>query len=173
MAKEKETKAETFPDPDPRQGSINEPPGSNVYDRDESYFTDGTPPDLPESGVPVLTSITPDTAEIGGPDVTLECTGTGFTRNTVITFNGGDEPTTVVSATKVTTIVKPSTATTAGTYPVTVKHGGGESAPQEFTFTEAGGAAATAVDPDDFEEEMEEEMEDEASPKRRSPKKKK
>lgn len=171
MPKEKEAKAETFPDPDPRAGSINEPPGSNVYDRDASYFTDGTPPELPAGGVPVLTSISPDTAAIGAADVTLHCIGTGFGPKAVITFNGGDEPTTFVSKTEVTTIVKPSTATTAGTYPVTVKNPSGESAPQGFTFTQAGTTAA-AVDPDDLEEEIEEEMDD-AKPTRSAPKKKK
>jgi hypothetical protein len=85
----------------------------------------------------VLTSITPDTAVIGDPDLTLSAIGTGFTAESVIVFNGGDEPTTFVSATEVTTGVKPSTATTAGAYPVFVRGAdGAETASLDFTFTD-------------------------------------
>jgi len=85
---------------------------------------------------PTLTSIDPDTAVIGDPDVTLTVTGTDFTPQSVITFNGGNETTEFVSNTELTTIVKPSTATTAGAYPVTVKTSTFESDPVDFTFTD-------------------------------------
>jgi len=85
---------------------------------------------------PTLTSIDPDTAVIGDPDVTLTVTGTDFTPQSVITFNGGNETTEFVSDTELTTIVKPSTATTAGAYPVTVKTSTFESDPVDFTFTD-------------------------------------
>lgn len=162
----KEKTVEELPEELPRSGSINEPPGSNVLGKQA--------PDRPEGGgAPVLTSISPASAAIGGADVTMECSGSNFLPGSIITFNGGDEPTTIVSPTKVTTIVKPSTATTPGTYPVTVKHSGGESAPQGFTFTAAGTRAA--ADPDDLEEELEEAVDDdEATVKHgRSAKKKK
>lgn len=84
----------------------------------------------------VLTSLTPNTAEIGGPQLTLRAHGSGFTARSVINFNGGDEPTTYVSATEVTTIVKPETAEVAGAFPVTVRTGTRVSAPRDFTFTE-------------------------------------
>jgi IPT/TIG domain len=87
---------------------------------------------------PVLSSLSPDTAAIGDPDVVMTATGSGFTANSVINFNGGDEPTTFVSDTELSTTVRPSTATTAGSYPVLVKNGPQASAPQDFTFTEPG-----------------------------------
>jgi hypothetical protein len=85
---------------------------------------------------PTLTGVSPNVAIIGGADVTMICDGSGFTEGSTITFNGGDEPTTFISDTQVSTIVKPSTATTAGSYPVTVKSGPFETAPVMFTFSD-------------------------------------
>src|SRR5262245_7029411 len=82
----------------------------------------------------VITSLNPDSAEIGGPPVTLHVIGTGFTNDAVINFNGGDEETTYVSATELTTLVKPSTATTPGSYPVKVVQADGESNAMPFAF---------------------------------------
>jgi IPT/TIG domain len=104
--------------------------------------TPPTPPPL------VVRSLTPSQATIGDPDVEMHVAGEGFTSACVITFNGGDEPTTFKSDTELTTIVKPSTATTPGSYPVTVKRGAEESEPLGFTFLEqdeqAGGMRAAA-----------------------------
>jgi hypothetical protein len=101
--------------------SINEPPGSHLPD---VTFT--------------VVSIEPTEAEIGSSDLTLHVHGTGFGKNATIVFNGGVEPTTRVSSSHLTTTVKPSTAGTPGTYPVTVEQGGYTvDPPQSFTFTEA------------------------------------
>jgi hypothetical protein len=98
-----------------------------------------TPPGTPPPAVPlVLEDIDPDSAEIGSADLTLTLTGTGFTGDSVIVFNGGDEPTTFVSDTELTTIVKPSTAGTEGDFPVLVRNAGEQSAALDFTFTAAG-----------------------------------
>ena len=90
----------------------------------------------PSTAPPVLTSIAPDTAEVGGAALTLTATGTGFTPNAVIVFNGGDEPTTWVSPTTVTTQVRPATASGPATVPVLVRDGARRSAPHDFTFSE-------------------------------------
>ena len=99
----------------------------------------------------VLTSITPDTAELGSADLVLACTGEGFFSDSVIVFNGGVEATTYVSPTELTTIVKPSTATAAGSFPVLVRnYDGKESAAVNFSFTEVvigGGGAPLSADP--------------------------
>ena len=57
--------------------------------------------------------------------------------------------------TRLTTIVKPSTATTPGTYPVTVVNAFGQSEPAGFTFTQSGAPAAEYADPDELEDEIE------------------
>jgi len=104
--------------------------------------TDVPPPlTLPSGEPPILESISPNTAVIGGPDITMTASGIGFTESSVISFNGGEEPTTFVDGGRVTTIVKPSTATTPGSYPVTVANGDKVSGEASFTFTEAGAFA--------------------------------
>jgi hypothetical protein len=89
----------------------------------------------------VVDSISPDTAVMGAdePDVTMTVTGTGFSPESKIFFNGGEENTVRVSSTELTTIVKPSTAQVAGTYPVSVYRPEDERMSNEvgFTFTEA------------------------------------
>ena len=83
-----------------------------------------------------ITELAPDTAEVGGDDVTMYINGTGFTDQTVINFNGGEEPTTLVNAECVSTLVKASIAGTAGTFPVFVTDGGVQSNSLEFTFAD-------------------------------------
>jgi hypothetical protein len=84
--------------------------------------------------MPVLSALTPDTAVSGNPDFTLSCDGTDFTADCVIVFGSVSEPTTFVSDTEVTTIVKPSLFAPA-TVPVTVRNGANSSNPVNFTFT--------------------------------------
>jgi predicted flap endonuclease-1-like 5' DNA nuclease len=98
----------------------------------------------------VLTELSPDTAEIGGADVTLTAIGTGFKEGDVIIFNGGEEPTTIVDDTSLTTLVKPSTATVAGAVPVLVRRGTDDTAALDFTFTEP--VAPPLADPASTEE---------------------
>jgi hypothetical protein len=84
---------------------------------------------------PALTSLSPDTAVSGDPDFVLSCIGTGFDADSVIKFGDIDEPTTFVSDTEVTTIVKP-TLFTPSTVPVLVHEGPFFTDPIDFTFTE-------------------------------------
>lgn len=85
---------------------------------------------------PELTSISPTSAEVGSADVTLVCTGSGFSELSTILFNGGPEPTTFVSETEISTIVKPSTAFGPLSVPVSVAQGPFQTDPQMFEFTE-------------------------------------
>lgn len=117
----------------------------------EVHDWDGTPlqyphgepdrPDRPElpppSQAPVINSLDPNTAVVGGPDVTMTVNGSGFTSQSVIVWNGGDEPTTFVSNTQVTTGVKPSTASGPWSIPVAVRNGDKVSNSLAFQFTAA------------------------------------
>jgi len=88
------------------------------------------------TGKPTLSSLSPSTAVHGGADFTLNCIGTNFTTACVIVFNGGEEPTTFVSPTSVTTLVKPSLVSAAIVVPVQVVKGGVlGSETRNFTFT--------------------------------------
>lgn len=85
---------------------------------------------------PTVAALNPTSAEVGGPDVTLQVTGTNFKDGVVIVFNGFDEPTVFVSETEVTTGVKPSLFTVAEPLPVHVRNPlGYESNSMDFTFT--------------------------------------
>jgi len=146
------TQQETSPGETPHGtgslASINEPEGSTV-----GSLNPGGPGGPPAPGgegeteLPDLLDLDPDIATIGDADLTLTCTGEGFTADSVITFNGGDEPTTYVSDTTLTTIVKPSLATVAGEFPVTVKNAAGESEPLMFEFVEPARAATAKARP--------------------------
>lgn len=94
---------------------------------------------------PTITSLVPATAVVGGADLTLQVNGTNFTEDTYILFNNGREPTTFVSATKVTTGVKPSLVGAPIVVPVTVNTpGSAESNSKTFTFTATGMQAVSA-----------------------------
>jgi hypothetical protein len=98
------------------------------------------PPDQP---VEALTAafLDPAEAELGSPNVELHVIGTGFTAACIITFNGGEEPTTMNASTDVSTFIDMSTAATAGAYEVRVKRGSEQTEPLLFRFTEPIGEA--------------------------------
>jgi IPT/TIG domain len=84
---------------------------------------------------PTLTSISPTSAVHGasGTD-TITCTGTGFTKQSVVYANGVKQPTTYVSPTSITAAVTKATA--AGTSSITVVTGGVvTTAAQTLTYT--------------------------------------
>jgi len=83
-----------------------------------------------------LDSLSPNSAVSGSEDLVLSCIGTGFTIETVMKFGDYDEPTTLVSSTEVTTIVKPSIFAPA-VVPVRVRNSAMTTDPLDFTFTDA------------------------------------
>jgi hypothetical protein len=101
--------------------------------KDESWVYDDT---HPEPVAPTLTALTPNTAVLGSADVTMVCTGTGFTPESVINFNTVDEPIVFISDTEISTVVKPSIDWGAVAAPVFVKNGELVSETLDFTFTE-------------------------------------
>jgi len=87
---------------------------------------------------PQLSYIVPNSAAVGDPALTLEVHGSGFSDTSVIVWNNGDEATTFVDSTQVTTGVDPTTATGTYTVPVQVRNGASSvSNALLFTFTEA------------------------------------
>lgn len=95
----------------------------------------GTVPDV----APSISSLSPNTAVAGdAADITLVVTGDGFGTNPILTFGGLDEPTTVVSDTEVSTIVKPSLFAVPDDVPVAVRNGSAVSNELTFTFTDPG-----------------------------------
>ena len=95
--------------------------------------------DAPAGPPPIVTSLIPATVPLGAPNFTVHVRGENFTPDSVIVWNGYDEPTTVVSDTEVTTGVNMAVWLAPATVPVAVRAGGVVSAPVSFTFTAAPG----------------------------------
>jgi hypothetical protein len=106
------------------------------------------PADAGSGPPPVLTALDPVTAALGDPSFTLHVTGEGFVPNAIILWNGGAEPTTVVSPTEVTTEVNMATASVAAAIPIQVRNGeGGLSNTLTFALTEVGARLDPAATP--------------------------
>ena len=83
-----------------------------------------------------VTSLEPSSASIEDADFEGHIRGTGFTEETVIVWNGADEPTRFVDSTDVWTTVVPSVVTSPTTVSVTVRNGDQTVEPDlDFTWT--------------------------------------
>ena len=102
----------------------------------------GTSSPLPftiKNPVPVLLALTPSSATGGGAGVPLILGGQSFVASSVVRWNGGDRPTTFVSATELHASLASTDLTSTGTALVTVftpDPGGGTSVPLVFTVTQ-------------------------------------
>lgn len=94
--------------------------------------------DWPGGEPPVIESIAPESLDVPGPDRELTITGHGFNADSVIVWNGGDEPTDFASDTELKTVVKPSTvqAPLPFTLPIYVRNGDLNSNTVYFTFVQ-------------------------------------
>ena len=68
----------------------------------------------------LLNSISPATTTAGGPAFTLTVTGTNFTSQSLVVWNGVDQPTQFDSITKLTAQISAAEIATQGTAPITV-----------------------------------------------------
>jgi hypothetical protein len=106
--------------------------------------------ELVSNPTPALTSISPAHAAAGGA-VTLTVAGTNFERVSVVNFDGLPEPTTFVSATQLSAVVRAADNATGGAIAVTVtspQPGGGTTTAGSFTadgFTVASSTSAATV----------------------------
>ncbi|HXE74721.1 MAG TPA: IPT/TIG domain-containing protein [Candidatus Xenobia bacterium] len=94
-------------------------------------FTITNPP------APTLTSISPTSAQAGGPPFILTASGSNFTSASKVHWNGTERTTTFVSETQLTATIPASDIAVGGTATVTVftpAPGGGTSAGQTFTI---------------------------------------
>lgn len=117
--------------PDPT-GAITVPIGEPGGPLSGSSLTGAIPESIdpgPLPGVPTLTSISPNTGEAGGSDITCLITGTGFHNETVLVWNGADDNAAYNNENEMTTVVKLSLASIASTCTVQVRNG------QEFSNT--------------------------------------
>ena len=96
------------------------------------------PPPIEEAGPPVLDKLDPAELSVSAPDTTVLLKGTGFTEESVIIWNGGEEVTNFGDPTTLSTLVKPSTVSPElplpFSVPVLVRTGDKETTEQQFTF---------------------------------------
>lgn len=86
---------------------------------------------------PTITTVAPDSTLVGGPDVAIAVTGTGFNSSSKVRLNGADLTTTFVSATQLGATIPASALTTASVANITVFNptpGGGASNVAQFTI---------------------------------------
>lgn len=75
---------------------------------------------------PVLLGISPESATVGDPVFDFHCVGARFTPESIIVWNGGDEPTTFVSANELTTPVNTATMVNPATLTIQVRNADGK-----------------------------------------------
>jgi hypothetical protein len=95
------------------------------------------PPSNTGNPAPAIASLSPSSADAGGPSFVLNVDGSGFVAGASVSFGGADLPTTVVSATRVTATVPSAKLAFAGSAPITVTNptpGGGRSGSASFTI---------------------------------------
>ena len=95
-------------------------------------WTDGQP-----ITAPAIASLSPDTVALGAADFDVHVLGSGFGLDSVIVFNGHDEPTTITDDGDVSTGVNMAVWQAPASVPVQVRSGGNLSNEKMFTFTAA------------------------------------
>lgn len=93
---------------------------------------------------PAITSLSPASVLVGGPDLTLTVNGSNFPSNASVAWNGAALATTRVSAAQLTALVPAALIATAGTATVTVTGDGGPSNALAFTIAPVVPATSSA-----------------------------
>ena len=92
----------------------------------------------PTNPQPSVTSISPTSADTGGPPFTLTVNGSSFISSSVVRWNGSGKPTTFVSSTRLTAAIPAGDIAADGAAQVTVFNptpGGGTSTSAAFTIS--------------------------------------
>lgn len=107
-----------------------------AYVVDPGYSPGANLPAGETSGAPVLSSLEPAQLPVWAQDTEVFWNGSGFTQNSVIIWNNGQEPTKFISSNQLSTIVKPSTvqAPLPFTLETYVVDGGRQTSKLAFTF---------------------------------------
>ncbi len=120
--------------------------------RDNGYVRAATSPsvvvDAALSPPPILTSIAPARAFAGSGAFTLTVNGSAFSAASIVRWNGGDRPTTVVSGSQLQASIGANDIATSGIASVAVRTpapGGGTSTAQTFTIDPSPTLAVSAT----------------------------
>ena len=95
---------------------------------------------------PTVTTLTPNTATVGGAAFTLTVDGANFVSGATVLWNGATRTTTFVNATRVTAAITAADIAAAGSVPVTVRNPDGQtSAARTFTINPSGGGGGDTI----------------------------
>lgn len=111
---------------------VNPPPGGGTSGA--LAFTIAVPP----NPVPILSSLTPNSANAGSSAIALTVRGSSFVNGAIVQWNGGSRPATFISATELRASIPASDLTSAGNSQVRVFNpspGGGTSSALTFTIS--------------------------------------
>ena len=99
---------------------------------------------ISQAGTISLSSLSPNSATLGGAAFTLTVSGSGFVSGTTVQWNGSALPTTYVSASQLTASVSASFIASQGTASVTVQNpGSAASTAVTFTINQSSSAASS------------------------------
>jgi FecR-like protein len=101
-----------------------------------------TPTFTPTPGVPVISGLSPATAQAGGPGFNLTVNGSNFAPGSVVQWNGGNRPTTFVGPTQLTAAIPAADIASVITATITVfipSPGGGTSNGAAFSVVDTTG----------------------------------
>ncbi len=100
---------------------------------------------------PLISSVSPPTANAGGPAFTLTLTGSGFLTNSAVQWNGSARPTSFASSTQLSAAIPASDISSIGTAEIVVLNPTGNDASPPWTYVisspTVAGPALTSLSP--------------------------
>jgi hypothetical protein len=130
--------------------------GFGGYTENTYFFDNFTRVDIGATGtanpLPATDALSPTQATAGESGLTLTVYGSGFTTDSVVSWNGGTRATTYVSPSELTATITAADLATPGTASIAVANptpGGGVSSPRSFTVADPGNPppAITSLSP--------------------------
>lgn len=105
------------------------------------------PPAVGASNAPVVAALSPASAPAGGPAFTLTVSGSDFTPDAVVRWNGASRATSYASPTSLTASIPASDLAQPGSVPVTVAEPNGTSNTKTFAVGGGNGGVSPTADP--------------------------
>jgi uncharacterized protein (TIGR03437 family) len=133
------TTAGTFPI------TVANPDAPSVFSAPQSFVVQAVTAPNP---VPTISSLSPNSASLGGTSLQVTISGTGFLSSSTVTFNGITHSATFVGTSQLTITLNAADLSTGGSFPVVVTNptpGGGASNAVNFTICDCAAVPAGTI----------------------------